>query len=71
MESFRWRRALFLCLVSYAASLAGLVKVGKISRELALDRCHDPEELNRLLRASDGSLSVEPGAISVKGYDVG
>jgi len=53
------------------ASLAGLVKVGKISRELALDRCHDPEELNRLLRASDGSLSVEPGAISVKGYDVG
>src|SRR5437016_3293078 len=41
------------------ASLAGLVKVGKISRELALDRCHDPEELNRLLRASDGSLSVE------------
>jgi twitching motility protein PilT len=31
------------------ASLAGLVREGKISRELALDRCHDPEELTRLL----------------------
>jgi twitching motility protein PilT len=31
------------------ASLAGLVRAGKVSPELALDRCHDPEELTRLV----------------------
>jgi twitching motility protein PilT len=31
------------------ASLAELVRAGKITPELAMDRCHDPEELNRLL----------------------
>jgi twitching motility protein PilT len=31
------------------ASLAGLVRAGKVSAELALDRCHDPEELTRLV----------------------
>ena len=53
------------------ASLAQLVKAGRISRDLALERCHDPEELNRLLRSSDGGVPVGPGGISVKGYDVG
>jgi twitching motility protein PilT len=31
------------------ASLAALVRAGRITRELALDRCHDPEEVTRLL----------------------
>ncbi len=31
------------------ASLAELVRGGKITHQLALDRCHDPEELTRLL----------------------
>jgi twitching motility protein PilT len=54
------------------ASLAQLVKAGRISRDLALERCHDPEELNRLLRGADGgAVPVGPGGISVKGYDVG
>jgi twitching motility protein PilT len=32
------------------ASLAELVRGGKITHQLALDRCHDPEELSRLLK---------------------
>jgi twitching motility protein PilT len=60
------------------SSLAQLVKAGKITQTLALERCHDPEELNRLLRSADGTVPVGvsgmtqgPGGISVKGYDVG
>ena len=66
------------------ASLAQLVKAGKITQQLALERCHDPEELNRLLRSADGTVPMGsgamagntgmvsgPGGISVKGYDVG
>jgi twitching motility protein PilT len=60
------------------SSLAQLVKAGKITQQLALERCHDPEELNRLLRSADGTVPVGaggmaqgPGGISVKGYDVG
>src|SRR5206468_11993390 len=34
------------------ASLAELVRSGQITQELALERCHDPEELNRLLASS-------------------
>jgi hypothetical protein len=31
------------------ASLAELVRAGTITHQLALERAHDPEELNRLL----------------------
>src|SRR5439155_11258523 len=31
------------------ASLAELVRSGKITHQLAMDRAHDPEELNRLM----------------------
>jgi twitching motility protein PilT len=60
------------------SSLAALVKAGKVTQQLAIERCHDPEELNRLLRSADGSVPVGPGGMSVgsggitvKGYDVG
>ena len=60
------------------ASLAQLVKAGKITQQLAIERCHDPEELNRLMRSADGGVPVgvgamgtAPGGISVKGYDGG
>ena len=36
-------------------SLSTLVKAGKISQQLAYERCHDPEELQRLLGGSGGS----------------
>jgi twitching motility protein PilT len=50
------------------SSLAQLVKAGQVSQQLALERCHDPEELNRLLRSADGTV---PTGVSVKGYDIG
>ena len=60
------------------ASLAQLVKAGKITQQLAIERCHDPEELNRLMRSADGGVPIgagamgtTPGGISVKGYDGG
>jgi twitching motility protein PilT len=53
------------------SSLAALVKAGKVTQALAIERCHDPEELNRLLRSADGTVPAGPGGISVKGYDVG
>jgi twitching motility protein PilT len=42
------------------ASLAQLVRSGRITRELALERSHDPEELSRLL--ASGSWGGAPGA---------
>ncbi|HEX7464188.1 MAG TPA: type IV pilus twitching motility protein PilT [Actinomycetota bacterium] len=35
-------------------SLANLVKAGRITQQLAYERCHDPEELNRLIGGSIG-----------------
>jgi twitching motility protein PilT len=40
------------------ASLATLVRAGRITREVALAQCHDPEEINRIL----GRESAEGGA---------
>jgi twitching motility protein PilT len=53
------------------ASLARLVKAGKITQHLAVERAHDPEELNRLLRSADGTVPAIHGGMSVKGYDIG
>jgi twitching motility protein PilT len=56
------------------ASLAQLVKAGKITQQLAIERCHDPEELNRLMRSADGGVPIgaamgsAPGGISVKEF---
>src|SRR3954467_714803 len=41
------------------SSLADLVRAGKITHQLALERAHDPEELNRLI--GPGGLSAPSG----------
>jgi twitching motility protein PilT len=53
------------------ASLARLVKSGQLSHEMAVERSHDPEELNRLLRSADGMMAGTGAGMNVKGYDVG
>jgi twitching motility protein PilT len=50
------------------ASLAALVRAGRITPQMALERCHDPEEFNRLLRAD---LSALTPAGTMRGYDLG
>jgi len=63
------------------SSLARLVKGGKITHALAMERAHDPEELNRLLRTADGGAvpmapggmapggMTAPNGMTVKGYE--
>jgi len=42
------------------ASLAQLVRAGKISRESALAQCHDPEELHRILGQEAAGAGARP-----------
>ncbi|MEW6059947.1 MAG: type IV pilus twitching motility protein PilT [Actinomycetota bacterium] len=55
-------------------SLANLVKAGRITQQLAYERCHDPEELNRLIGGSLGygatAAAVAAGA-AVAGWGGG
>ena len=44
-------------------SLAAHVKAGRISQQMAFERCHDAEELDRLI-GSRGGLSAYGGAAS-------
>ena len=46
-------------------SLADLVKAGKVSQQLAYERCHDAEELNRLIGGSGASYDGGYGAAAV------
>jgi twitching motility protein PilT len=39
-------------------SLATLVRAGKVSLDMATERCHDPEELHRLLGSMNGARSA-------------
>ncbi len=48
-------------------SLASHVKAGRISQQMAFERCHDAEELDRLI-GSSGGLSASSGSSS---YDSG
>jgi twitching motility protein PilT len=43
-------------------ALANLVKEGKISQQLAYERSHDPEELNRLIGGAGASYGAATGA---------
>jgi len=54
-----------------AAQAAGAQGAGPGAGPRVQYQTIDPEELNRLLRGSDGGVPVGPGGISVKGYDVG
>src|SRR5213596_1535251 len=40
------------------SSLAALVKSGKISQAMAFERCHDPEELQRLVGSMGGGIQM-------------
>ncbi len=48
-------------------SLGKLVKAGQITQQLGYERCHDPEELNRLLGGSGASFEAEYGAAAAAG----
>jgi twitching motility protein PilT len=41
-------------------SLASHVKAGRVTQQMAFERCHDPEELQRLI-GSSGALSAFAG----------
>jgi twitching motility protein PilT len=48
-------------------SLAQHVKAGRITQALAFERCHDPEELQRLMGGTLGGVGPEGGG----GMDMG
>ncbi len=55
-------------------ALANLVKAGKITQQVAYERCHDPEELNRLIGGAGAGYNAGAGAaaavgLSVAGYE--
>jgi twitching motility protein PilT len=52
-------------------SLATLVKAGKISQQLAYERCHDAEELNRLIGGGVASFDAGYGAAATAGVMFG
>jgi twitching motility protein PilT len=52
-------------------SLATLVKAGKISQQLAYERCHDAEELNRLIGGGGASFDAGFGAAASAGIMLG
>jgi twitching motility protein PilT len=53
------------------ASLAELVRSGRITQQLAMERSHDPEELNRLLGSAPPTQSMNGGAGGGGGYVMG
>jgi twitching motility protein PilT len=52
-------------------SLANLVKLGQVSQQLAYERCHDPEELNRLIGGGGSSFDAGYGAAAAAGIVMG
>jgi twitching motility protein PilT len=48
-------------------ALANLVKEGKISQQLAYERSHDPEELNRLIGGAGAGYGAAAGAAGAAG----
>ncbi len=52
-------------------SLANLVKQGKITQQLAYERCHDAEELNRLIGGGGASFDAGFGAAAAAGVSLG
>ena len=51
-------------------ALANLVKEGKISQQLAYERSHDPEELNRLIGGAGASYGAAAGAAGAAGINM-
>ena len=51
-------------------ALANLVKAGKITQQLAYERCHDAEELNRLIGGAGASYGGGAGAAASAGISM-
>jgi twitching motility protein PilT len=51
-------------------SLANLVKAGHITQQLAYERCHDAEELNRLIGGAGASYGGGAGAAASAGISI-
>ena len=52
-------------------SLANLVKTGKVTQQMAYERCHDPEELNRLIGGAGAGFMAGVGAAASAGVALG
>jgi len=52
-------------------SLANLVKAGKVTQQVAYERCHDAEELNRLIGGGGASFNAGMGAAASAGISLG
>jgi twitching motility protein PilT len=52
-------------------SLANLVKTGKVTQQMAYERCHDPEELNRLIGGGGAGFTAGVGAAAAAGVALG
>jgi Tfp pilus assembly ATPase PilU len=52
-------------------SLANLAKAGKISQQTAYERCHDAEELNRLIGGGSAGFNAGAGAAAAAGVSIG
>ena len=50
-------------------SLAAHVKAGRITQQMAFERCHDPEELQRLIGSSGGLSAYAAGGSALGGDD--
>jgi len=48
-------------------SIAAHVKAGRINQQVAFERCHDPEELQRLVGGSSSPIQVDGGAMAMGG----
>jgi twitching motility protein PilT len=51
-------------------SLANLVKAGHITQQLAYERCHDPEELNRLIGGAGATYGAASAAAASAGISM-
>ncbi len=52
-------------------SLASHVKAGRITQQMAFERCHDPEELQRLVGSSSGLSAFSDGGSYTEASDLG
>ena len=52
-------------------ALANLVKAGKVTQALAYERCHDAEELNRLIGGGSAGFNAGAGAAAAAGVSMG
>jgi twitching motility protein PilT len=52
-------------------SLAGHIKAGRINQQMAFERCHDPEELQRLIGSTGGLSAYSDGGNYTDASDFG